>query len=256
MAATSVLAAAPALSQEPVPLGVLQGGVPTGQATPAEIALSLTEAIERGLRYNLGAILGDAAVIGAEGARKEALADLLPQLRGGGRGVAAEHQPRRVRLHRARHPPARRPVQPLRRPGLPPPDDPRPEGAQSLPRLRRHARGRSPGRARRPRPRGPRLRAGLPAGGRRREPHRCRARPARHGGGPARRSPGSQGRGPRGRDRGAAGPGPGAVAAPAAHRGGAGRGQGEAGPRPRHRPSAGATLPARRPHAHRARPSR
>ena len=68
---------------EPGPLGVLQGGVPTGQATQGEIALSLTEAIERGLRYNLGAILGGAAVAGAEGARKEALADLLPQLRAG-----------------------------------------------------------------------------------------------------------------------------------------------------------------------------
>ena len=81
--ATSFLAPAPALPQEPGPLGVLQGGVPTGQATQGEIALSLTEAIERGLRYNLGAILGGAAVAGASGARKEALADLLPQLRAG-----------------------------------------------------------------------------------------------------------------------------------------------------------------------------
>jgi outer membrane protein TolC len=62
---------------------VLQGGVPTGEATKDEIPLSLAEAIERGLRYNLGSILGQAAVTGAEGARKEALADLLPQLRGG-----------------------------------------------------------------------------------------------------------------------------------------------------------------------------
>jgi outer membrane protein TolC len=78
-----VFGAAPAPAQEPGPLGALQGGVPTGEATKNEIALSLTEAIERGLRYNLGSILGGAAVTGAEGARKEALADLLPQLRAG-----------------------------------------------------------------------------------------------------------------------------------------------------------------------------
>ena len=34
-----------ALLQEPGSLGVLQGGVPTGQATTGEITLSLTEAI-------------------------------------------------------------------------------------------------------------------------------------------------------------------------------------------------------------------
>ena len=73
----------PAGAQEAAPLGVLQGGVPVGEAVPEEIALSLTAAIERGLRYNLGAVLGEAAVVGAEGARKEALADLLPQLRAG-----------------------------------------------------------------------------------------------------------------------------------------------------------------------------
>jgi outer membrane protein TolC len=62
---------------------MLQGGVPTGRATTDEIALSLTDAIERGLRFNLGSILGGAAVTAAEGARKESLADLLPQLRAG-----------------------------------------------------------------------------------------------------------------------------------------------------------------------------
>jgi outer membrane protein TolC len=81
--ATSLLAPAPARAQERSGLEALQGGVPTGEATKDEISLSLTEAIARGLRYNLGSILGQAAVTGAEGARKEALADLLPQLRGG-----------------------------------------------------------------------------------------------------------------------------------------------------------------------------
>ncbi|HXK09928.1 MAG TPA: TolC family protein [Vicinamibacteria bacterium] len=74
---------APAQAQETGPLGALQGGVPTGEATKDEIALSLTAAIERGLRYNLGSILSEAAVTSAEGARKEALADLLPQVRAG-----------------------------------------------------------------------------------------------------------------------------------------------------------------------------
>ncbi|HUL77551.1 MAG TPA: TolC family protein [Vicinamibacteria bacterium] len=79
----ALLCPAPARAQDMGPLGVLQGGVPTGEATKDEIPLALTEAIERGLRYNLGSILGEAAVSGAEGARKEALADLLPQVRAG-----------------------------------------------------------------------------------------------------------------------------------------------------------------------------
>jgi outer membrane protein TolC len=70
-------------AQEGPSLSALQGGVPTGQATTDEIALSLTEAVERGLRFNLGSILGGAAVTAAEGARKETLADLLPQVRAG-----------------------------------------------------------------------------------------------------------------------------------------------------------------------------
>ena len=75
--------AAPVRAQEPGALAALQGGVPTGEATKDEIALSLSEAIERGLRYNLGSILSGAATAGAEGARSEARADLLPQLRAG-----------------------------------------------------------------------------------------------------------------------------------------------------------------------------
>jgi outer membrane protein TolC len=70
--------AAPARSQED--LRTLQGGVPAGEATTGEIALSLTDAVERGLRHNLAAILGGSAVTAADGARRAALADLLPQL--------------------------------------------------------------------------------------------------------------------------------------------------------------------------------
>ncbi len=81
--AAAFLVPTPARAQERGGMDALQGGVPTGQATPDEIALSLTDAIDRGLRYNLGSILSQAAVAGAEGARKEDLADLLPQLRAG-----------------------------------------------------------------------------------------------------------------------------------------------------------------------------
>jgi outer membrane protein TolC len=72
-------AGAPARSQED--LATLHGGVPAGEATSGEIALSLADAIDRGLRHNLAAILSEAAVSAAAGARREALADLLPQLR-------------------------------------------------------------------------------------------------------------------------------------------------------------------------------
>jgi outer membrane protein TolC len=59
----------------------LRGGVPAGEATSDELALSLTDAIDRGLRHNLAAILGEAAVSAAEDERQQALADLLPQIR-------------------------------------------------------------------------------------------------------------------------------------------------------------------------------
>jgi outer membrane protein TolC len=61
--------------------GALQGGVPTGEPTRDEIALSLADAVQRGLRHNLGAILSEAAVDGAQAAQAEARAALLPQLR-------------------------------------------------------------------------------------------------------------------------------------------------------------------------------
>jgi outer membrane protein TolC len=73
----------PLRAQEGVATPARQGGVPTGEATAEEISLSLDEAIQRGLRYNLAAILGSAAVESAEGARRAERADLLPQLRGG-----------------------------------------------------------------------------------------------------------------------------------------------------------------------------
>jgi outer membrane protein TolC len=74
-----VSAAVPAPCQED--LATLHGGVPAGEATSGEIALSLADAIDRGLRHNLGAVLAEAEVSAAGGARRAALASLLPQLR-------------------------------------------------------------------------------------------------------------------------------------------------------------------------------
>jgi outer membrane protein TolC len=86
IAAVGILLAATPLgarAQEGAPATVFAGGVPTGEATADEISLSLNEAIERGLRYNLGAILGGTGVEAAEGSRLAERADLLPQVRAG-----------------------------------------------------------------------------------------------------------------------------------------------------------------------------
>ena len=56
------------------------GGVPSGQAAPEELPLSLTEAIERGLKNNLGALLSDQGRRAAQGTRWRLLSDLLPNL--------------------------------------------------------------------------------------------------------------------------------------------------------------------------------
>jgi len=59
----------------------LLGSVPTGNSTSGEMPLSLEQAIERGLQYNLGAILSQQGQAAAEAARRRALSDLLPRLR-------------------------------------------------------------------------------------------------------------------------------------------------------------------------------
>jgi outer membrane protein TolC len=82
-----LLAGIPCRAQEAPPAGgalaTFQGGVPSGPSSSEELALTLKDAIGRGLRSNLGAILGASAVEGAEAARRAATADLLPQLRAG-----------------------------------------------------------------------------------------------------------------------------------------------------------------------------
>jgi len=72
----------PATDSVSAALGALAGGVPSGEPTADEIPLTLRDAIARGLRSNLGAILGASAVDAAEAARSVATADLLPQVRG------------------------------------------------------------------------------------------------------------------------------------------------------------------------------
>ena len=59
------------------------GGVPTGQPTAEPIALALSEAVARGLKYNLAGLLGAQGVRAAEGARQLARSQLLPNLSAG-----------------------------------------------------------------------------------------------------------------------------------------------------------------------------
>ncbi len=58
------------------------GGVPTGTATAEPIALSITEAIARSLKYNLGVMNAERGITRAQGARWQELADLLPNVNG------------------------------------------------------------------------------------------------------------------------------------------------------------------------------
>jgi outer membrane protein TolC len=59
------------------------GSVPSGERTSGELPLSLTDAVEMGLRYNLGTLLSGQDRRVAEGARQQALSRLLPKLSAG-----------------------------------------------------------------------------------------------------------------------------------------------------------------------------
>ena len=56
------------------------GSVPSGDRTQAPIALSLHEAIDRGLKTNLGLLVSDSASESARGRRMQALSALLPRV--------------------------------------------------------------------------------------------------------------------------------------------------------------------------------
>jgi outer membrane protein TolC len=58
----------------------LLGGIPSGEPTADVIPLSISEALKRGLNYNLGARLGELSVKAARGARLLALSRLLPKV--------------------------------------------------------------------------------------------------------------------------------------------------------------------------------
>jgi len=58
------------------------GGVVTGKATPGIVPLSLADAITRGLKQNLGLILGQQGIQSATGNRWGALSGLLPNITG------------------------------------------------------------------------------------------------------------------------------------------------------------------------------
>jgi outer membrane protein TolC len=57
------------------------GGVPSGKVQPGVLPLSLVEAVERGLKYNLGLLLTWEGTREARGARWRALSDLLPDIK-------------------------------------------------------------------------------------------------------------------------------------------------------------------------------
>jgi len=57
-------------------------GVPTGTATAEPLALSITDAIARALKYNLGVLNAEQGLSRAQGTRWEELADLLPNVNG------------------------------------------------------------------------------------------------------------------------------------------------------------------------------
>jgi outer membrane protein TolC len=71
---------APAAAQSPAPPDVFLHGVPAGEPTSTPLALSLADAIHRGLDQNLGVILEQERLHATESARLSALADLLPHL--------------------------------------------------------------------------------------------------------------------------------------------------------------------------------
>ncbi len=68
-------AAAPAIPQGQ---SLLMGGVPVGSVTPGVLPLSLSDAITRGLKQNLGVIVGEQGVRSAAGLRWQAVSGLLP----------------------------------------------------------------------------------------------------------------------------------------------------------------------------------
>jgi outer membrane protein TolC len=64
----------------PDPSSPLLGGVPTGEISATPVALSLRDAIARGLQHNLGVLLQEQALATAHASRWESLTGLLPDV--------------------------------------------------------------------------------------------------------------------------------------------------------------------------------
>jgi outer membrane protein TolC len=60
--------------------GALFGGIPQEKSSSGPLLLSLSDAIQKGLRYNLGALLSEQSVQATRGARLLALSQLLPRV--------------------------------------------------------------------------------------------------------------------------------------------------------------------------------
>jgi outer membrane protein TolC len=78
---------APAVAQQDIQIGAstnpFMGSAPHGTATADTIQLSVKDAVQRALQYNLGLLLQEEAVKTAHGARWRALASLLPDVSAG-----------------------------------------------------------------------------------------------------------------------------------------------------------------------------
>ena len=64
------------------PQNPFSGSVPAGKTTPNPLLLSLKDAIERGLKQNLGLLLTSEGILSARGQRWKDLSELLPNLTG------------------------------------------------------------------------------------------------------------------------------------------------------------------------------
>jgi outer membrane protein TolC len=87
LTAVFLLVASAAWAQTPTPPRVnispsFFGGVPSGTATGEPLALTVTDAIARGLQHNLGFLTAEETLGRARGARWQSLADLLPNVSG------------------------------------------------------------------------------------------------------------------------------------------------------------------------------
>ena len=81
-AGAAALLLSPSLAAAQLPLDVVHRGVPRGEVSPTALALTLGEAVHRGLDQNLAAILQEQQLRTSESVRLEALSELLPHVSG------------------------------------------------------------------------------------------------------------------------------------------------------------------------------